>query len=216
MNEDSTESKRSDSISEIEGIPSEGTFGHPAIITSYPHWQYFLALERDFVETTYFVEPVKPNFDTFSVAYARILLSAGSEIDVLCKLICRQISPASKAEKIDGYRKEIMSRYPRFPFMRILVPRHALVLEPWIAWSEEKTPEWWQLHQKVKHERNTYYHAANLTNSIHAVAALFCLVLYYYQPALYARQLQPWAQFFRLEQEPGHLMKAQNYKLPDF
>lgn len=210
MNEDSTESKKSDSI------PSDDAFGHPEVLTSYPHWQYFLALERDFIETTYFVEPVKTNFDTFSVAYARILLSAGSEIDVLCKLICHQINPASKAEKIGDYRKEIMSRYPRFPFMRILVPRHALVLEPWIAWSEEKNPEWWQLHQKVKHERNAYYHAANLTNSIHAVAALFCLVLYYYQPALYERQLQPWAQFFRLEQEPGHIAMARNYKLPDF
>jgi hypothetical protein len=216
MSEDSSKSEGSHSISDAGGIPSEEAFGRPTILTSYPHWQYFLALERDFVETTYFVEPMRPNFDTFSVAYARILLSAGSEIDVLCKLICHQINPASKAEKIDGYRKEILSRYPQFPFMRILVPRHALVLEPWLAWSEEKTPEWWQQHQKVKHERNTYYHAANLTNSIHAVAALFCLVLYYYQPALYAGQLQPWAQFFHLEQEPGYLMLEANYKLPDF
>jgi len=203
-------------ISGVGGIASQEAFGRPTILTMYPHWQYYLALERDLMETTYFVEPVQQNFETFSVAYARILLAAGSEIDVIAKLICRQINPASKADTIDDYRNEIHARYPQLPIMRVLVPRYALAADPWAAWSEQHTPEWWQHHQKVKHERHAYFQEANLKNSLQSVAGLFCLVLYYYQPALYSGQLQPWAQFFALEQEPGHLMTEANYKLPDF
>ena len=215
-NSTTSPAKRSHTLSDVGGISSEESVGRPTILISYPHWQYFLALERDLIETTYFVEPAKSNFDTYSVAYARILLSAGSEIDVICKLLCRQINPDSKAEQIETYRKEITSRFPHLPSMRVLAARHALLFEPWIAWSRAETPKWWQLHQKVKHERDSYYQAANLKNTIQAVAALFCLVLYYYQPILYAGQLQPWAQFFSLEQEPEHLTTEANYKLPDF
>jgi hypothetical protein len=198
------------------GIPTQESFGRPTVLTTYPHWQYFLALERDLIETTYYVEMAAENFRTFSVAYARLFLTAGSEIDVLCKLLCHQINAATKAEKIDEYRQEITASFPRFPSMRVLVPRYALVLEPWVAWSEQDSPQWWGLHQKVKHERHAYYQAANLENTLQAVAALFCLVLYHYQPTLYAGELLPWTQFFGLEHEPEHLMSEANYKLPDF
>jgi hypothetical protein len=204
------------SITGVGGILSDESFGEPTVLTSYSHWQYFLALEQDLIKTVYFVEPSKSNFSTFSVAFARILLSAGSEIDVLCKLLCRQIRIKSYAETIEDYRKDITSRYPKFSEMRVLVPRYALLLEPWAAWSHQETPEWWHLHQKVKHERQAFYQSANLENTLLAVAGLFCVVLYYYQPALYEGHLQPWAQFFSLEKEPEYIMSEANYKLPDF
>jgi hypothetical protein len=218
MNTEQLSSKqgKSQTITNVGGIPSEESFGDPTILTTYPHWQYFLALERDLIETVYFVEPSKSNYCTFSVAFSRILLSGGSEIDVLCKLLCRQISNTSNADTIEDYRKEITSRYPKFPQMRVLVPRYGLLLEPWAAWSQQKTPQWWQIHQKIKHERHAYYQYANLDNSLYAVAGLLCVVLYHYQTALYEGHLQPWAQFFGLEKEPEYIMTEANYKLPDF
>jgi hypothetical protein len=203
-------------ISGAGGIASNAAVGRPTVLTTYPHWQYFLALERDLVQTTYFVEPARDNFATYSVAYARILLTAGSEIDVVSKLLCQHANPGSKADSIDQYRHEITSHYPQFPTMRVLVPRYALALDPWAAWSQQQTPEWWQLHQKVKHERHLHFREANLNNALQSVSGLLCLILYYYQPALYAGHLQPWADLFALEQEPGHLMTEANYSLPDF
>jgi hypothetical protein len=131
-------------------------------------------------------------------------------------LLCRQISIKSNADIIEGYRKEIISHYPKFPEMRVLVPRYALLLEPWAAWSCQETPEWWLLHQKVKHEQQAFFQSANLENSLLAVAGLLCVVLYYYQPVLYGGHLQPWTQFFGLEKEPEYIMTEANYKLPDF
>jgi hypothetical protein len=53
-------------------------------------------------------------------------------------------------------------------------------------------------------------------HALQAVAGLFCLVLYLYQPALYANELKPWSRLFTLTKEPGYLMLEQNYELPDF
>jgi hypothetical protein len=41
-----------------EGIASQESVGRPVILEKYPHWQYYLAIERDLIETAYYVEPV--------------------------------------------------------------------------------------------------------------------------------------------------------------
>lgn len=59
---------------------------------NYSHyWQYFLAIEQSLRETARFVDFSKDNLDTYSIEFARILLTAGSEIDVICKMLCKQI-----------------------------------------------------------------------------------------------------------------------------
>jgi hypothetical protein len=68
----------------------------------------------------------------------------------------------------------------------------------------------------VKHERDTHFQDANLENAFLAVAGLFCLVLYFYQRALYSNELRPWARLLALEKEPGYLMLEEGYELPDF
>ena len=64
---------------------------------SYPYWQFFVALESDIEATTRYVECCEANYNTYSVAYAQIILSAGSEVDVVSKLLCNKVQPTSKA-----------------------------------------------------------------------------------------------------------------------
>ena len=64
---------------------------------SYPYWQFFVALESDIEATTQYVECYEANHNTYSVAYAQIILSAGSEVDVVSKLLCNKVQPTSKA-----------------------------------------------------------------------------------------------------------------------
>jgi hypothetical protein len=66
-----------------------------------PHWNYFLAIERDVEVLSRYIEFDKRNFDCFSIEIVRILLAVGSEIDVICKQICRTINPSSKADDIN-------------------------------------------------------------------------------------------------------------------
>jgi hypothetical protein len=77
---------------------------------SHPHWQYFVALESDLEHTARYVEIVPSNFKTYSIEFARILLSASSEVDVVCKLVCEGINRNKAYENIDHYRECILAR----------------------------------------------------------------------------------------------------------
>jgi hypothetical protein len=131
-------------------------------------------------------------------------------------MLCRQIKAFGKPKNIVKYRSAILSHYPKLPTMRVLVPRFALAFQPWASWASQESPEWWECYQKVKHERQDHYQAANLENTFEAVSGLFCLILYYYQRALYDGRLQPWAGLFALENEPLHLVTESRNMLPDF
>ena len=95
MNTDET--KESPSTQKIQpfSIVSEEFFGKPAVMQWHPHWQYFLAIEADMENTTRYVQPTGDNFKTYSIEFASILLSAGSEIDVVAQVL----SKASASER---------------------------------------------------------------------------------------------------------------------
>lgn len=77
------------------------------------HWNYFLTLDVDTANLSRYVEFTEDNFEAHSVEMARILLAAASEVDVVAKLLCRNIDPNSKAGNINDYRTEIIGAVPR-------------------------------------------------------------------------------------------------------
>jgi hypothetical protein len=176
----------------------------------------FLALEAEFDATTRYVEVVPNNYKTYSIEYVRLLLSACSEIDVVCKLLCAKIAPSTKVENINDYRTTILSRYPKFPTIETLAPRHGIHITPWHDWSAGQSPFWWRNYNKVKHERDLAFPQANLENVIHSLAGLFCLLLYYYQPEFYEADLQSFSKIFDYENAPGYRIVRPGVKLPDF
>ena len=56
------------------------------------YWQFFLAIEADLANTARYVEFADQNMGTYSIEYVRILLSAGSEVEVVAKLLCNRIN----------------------------------------------------------------------------------------------------------------------------
>jgi hypothetical protein len=71
---------------------------------TYRYWQHFLGLEADFASTARYIEFSLRNFSTFSIEYAKLLLAIGSEVDVLCKVICERIDSSVNRGNIDDYR----------------------------------------------------------------------------------------------------------------
>ena len=57
------------------------------------YWNYAELLNEQLGKTASYVEPDELNYDTYSVTYTNILLSACSEIEVVAKLICQIIDP---------------------------------------------------------------------------------------------------------------------------
>lgn len=109
---------------------------------AYKFWEYFLVIERDLTNTTRFVEPNLDNFGTYSVEFARILLAASSEVDVLCKRLCSLVAASSSAENINDYCRIITNRYPKFTTIEVLIPRYELLRSPWEDWKAYKNPKW--------------------------------------------------------------------------
>jgi len=164
-----------------------------------PHWNYLLAIERDLDELSRYVEFDEKNFDCFSIEIARILLATGAEVDVVCKQICSVVKPESRAENINDYRTEIKSAYPGIPQFEVLLPRFGLRLTPWDEWKEaDGVPLWWTAYNKIKHQRDSEYHRANLKNALNAVGASFVMVLYLYKDRAEAGGLVPSPQLLRV------------------
>jgi hypothetical protein len=72
-----------------------------------PHWNYFLALEKDLEGLSHYIEFCKDNLNTYSIELAHLLLSSASEIDTIAKCICSILDPKAKPKNIDQYRKII-------------------------------------------------------------------------------------------------------------
>ena len=147
----------------------------------YHHWDYYVSLTNDFKEISYYVEIQPDNFETYSTAFTRLYLSAGSEVDVVAKLLCKKYNSSSKADNITGYRKELRKQEPKISTITISFKRYGLEFVPWQAWSQGNTnPQWWKSYNNVKHNRNTSYKEANLEMCLQSLAGLCVLLAYLY------------------------------------
>jgi hypothetical protein len=158
---------------------------------SFPHWNYFLALEDDLDRLSRFVEFTAQNYGCYSIELARILMLASAEIDVVAKQLCGQIAPDSRANNIHEYRTTILSTYTSFTKNSVFIPRHGLELHPWSQWAGNESPIWWCAHNNVKHNRHTHYSDANLENALNAVGALLLITIHFHSSPAREGKLSP-------------------------
>jgi hypothetical protein len=160
--------------------------------TSSPvHWRYFLSLEEDVVRLSRFVEFSKQNYATFSVEMTRLVLSAGSEVDVVAKQLCRAADTASEAQTMNQYRPVLRAAYPQIEQFTVEIPRFGLSFGPWRSWTHDENPPWWRAYNHVKHHRHERFGEANLENTLGAMAGLLVLVLHLHRSLAEMGQLIP-------------------------
>lgn len=124
--------------------------------------QYCL-IEKDFSTTIDYVSIACSNYTTYSPAYLKILLSIGSEIDVLKDLVCKLLNTEMKHFNLVE---------PNFHLVEVEVRSEGILLSPWT--SKDSFPDWWTAYNEIKHNRNEnaakfdptkkYYEYANLEN----------------------------------------------------
>ncbi len=164
-----------------------------------PHWNYLLAIERDVLALSSYIEFDEKNFACFSIEIARILLASSAEVDVVCKQLCRLINAQSNADTINQYRDEIIRAFAGIGQFEVLLPRFGLSLRPWDEWNKPNgVPLWWTAYNKIKHKRDSEYGRANLKNALNAVAGLFVMVLYLYKNKAQSGELLPSPQLLRV------------------
>lgn len=144
------------------------------------------------------MELVPENHGAYSIEIVRLLLTTGSEVDVILKLICEAIQPSFKPKNITGYYRVISKHFPEFP-ETIITSKIDYRATPWQEWREDFPPRWWRAYNDVKHERNRFFSAANVGNLLGALAGL-CVAVNYYQQMVLKEQYAPYyAGFMSLE-----------------
>jgi hypothetical protein len=172
------------------------------------HWNYFLALETDLIQLSRYIEFNPRNFECYSLENARILMAATQEVDVVCKLICKAMDPASTADNIHRYREKILSLYPKFSHFPVEMKQYGLKLSPWDNFNNQSgVPDWWIANNKVKHERHSDFHQANLKNVLNAVAGLYVCCLYFYKDVIESGDIRPMPKVFW----PVHYKKGSRF-----
>ena len=145
-----------------------------------PHWSYYMSLEDDLIDTGRYVELSEENNKTYSTQFTRLLLAAGSEVDVVAKAVSSQIAPGGNHRNIDSYRGVMIPKFPAIPNIVMGIQWNPYRVKPWASWGEPTptNPTWWRAYNAVKHERSQYFQEGNLENAIAAIAGLYCLILH--------------------------------------
>lgn len=147
---------------------------------SHVYWNHFLALENDLTRVQRYIEFDEENFKTYSIEFVKLLLALGSEIDVICKLLCHEINPNEESKNINSHRKTIIQEFPAIFKFTVGIENKSFTFIPWKSWGVDKSPEWWKKYNDVKHHRSSCYHEANLKNTFYAISGLLTILLYYY------------------------------------
>jgi hypothetical protein len=185
----------------------------------YPHWEYFLGLVDDVERLSRFIELSEDNFETYSTECTRILLSAGSEVDVVAKVLCNRVSPGSNARNFEENGKTLLPLYPGIPAVDVTMKRSRLSFRPWSDWTSEARPAWWKSYNEVKHRRHDSFKDANVGNVLNAVAGLCVLVTYLYYDELIRTMLPMYRPSVFVDKQynvSGGRLLAVGVQLPDF
>lgn len=163
------------------------------------YWNYAELINEELGKTSQYVEPDKENYDTYSLAYTNVFLSACSEIEVICKLLCQIIDPehdyvSSEIPNKSGDKmvknminmetlsKVLLQRFPHiYQAKAEIVQKHEMIY-PFACWKAGVCKlSWWETHNRVKHYRHNHFNEATLENALNSVAALTILNSYLYE-----------------------------------
>ena len=150
------------------------------------YWNYYLLLEKKFLDTLSYVELHEDNFDTFSNEYANQIYSIGAELDSLFKVFCHFKENDYKTFK--DYGKYIMQNYPEILTFKVKIKEKKMLLSPFNydknKINNSKTLFWWQAYDNLKHSRHLNKQDGNLKNTLYILSALYLLEMFYMKKKL--------------------------------
>lgn len=196
------------------------------------NWYYFRALAFQLQNTTQFVEhDVSLNGQTFSNEFAKILMLASSEFEVICKALCKESSvKLTWNASIISITEGVLSTYPNIGQTEIITP-YLGDIKPLEHWRVGKVKnrkgksvdkvigiDWWEAHNNVKHDRGDFFSKATLENSIYSMASLMVVEMYLSQKVIgdvdYISDIG--CEYFDFQYGIVNLASKLPDKLPDF
>lgn len=143
------------------------------------YWNYYLMLEKDFINITKYVALKECNYCTCSDEIIKLIEVIGSECDLIFKKICG-IKLNSRSGNIKAY-SDILNTYPEIINEKIEVKHTNIILKPFKGWNKIMPWElfWWKIYNEVKHNREENYDKGNFYILLNSLSALYLLEMYF-------------------------------------
>lgn len=141
------------------------------------YWNQYQLLEKEFLETTLYVDLDITNYSTYSNAYLKLLLTLGSEVDNAL----RELSGLTGRSSISSYAQFVLNKYPNIVNQVVETTIGNIRLTPFSGWSisqPSQTLGFWNAYNEIKHDRVTNLHNASLENVLNALAGLYIIETY--------------------------------------
>ena len=146
------------------------------------YWQYYLMLEKQFVNTLQYVDLDNNNFTTFSNQYANLLQAIGSELDSFFKVYCSYNPDDYKF--ITDYANFVLSDFPSIVTQEVEIINYNTTIKPFDGWDATRAKQslpWWESFDKIKHSRTSNKSDASLEKVLNALGGLFIIEMKYLQ-----------------------------------
>lgn len=159
-------------------------------------WNYYLELEREYLEIERIIPFDEINYNTFSYKYIDLICTICSEIDILFKeyMEIKGYEPdldenGNPSYNINQYKKFVEEKVKNFKAQEIICYNRKFynkTIYPYKNWKNEP-PKWWTVYNKIKHNQEQLidnkkaYKYANQICVLNALGALFQLNLYIYE-----------------------------------
>lgn len=200
------------------------------------NWYYFRALAKQLHDTEQFVDHSLNsdgrmiNGNTCLNEFAKILMLASAEFEIIAKSICNESGVILRwSANIVTITRELLKLYPNIGLTEVSTPY--LTIHPLSHWSIKRNTnskgnisdvvngiDWWNAHNKVKHDRTNSFQLANLQSSIDALASLMVLELYLSQIVVGNLDLvtRVGCEYFDCNYGLSFMAVNPGHKLPDF
>lgn len=141
------------------------------------YWRMYLALEKELVETLYYVELNTNNYSTTSMKFSKLLLSIGAEIDN----VFRECTGLTGRSDIEFYYNNITTKYSSIISQQVKIKDESIVIMPYDGWNGTKPSKslvFWDKYNELKHDRVLHSQNASLETVLNALAGLFIIEMY--------------------------------------
>jgi hypothetical protein len=142
------------------------------------HWRHYLALERELLEISQYIEICQENFCVHSVKFSHLLMASASEFETVGGLFCKK--KAVEGTGINSILDALENIGSNFKQTEVEIPLHQLKLKPLEDCGLKTPPAWWTANNKVKHHRDTDFKLANLGNVLMSMCGLLIMLGKYY------------------------------------
>jgi len=189
------------------------------------HWKYFLTLENDLSNLKNYIEIQEDNYKTYSFELSKLLQLSCSEIDSVCRMLCKTIDSSKDyfddaiySGNIANYKDTILKTYPHLTKSEVHIPDLSKNILPWADWDSKNAPNWWEGYNKVKHYRHSCFKEANLKNTLFSMSALMIIIMYLYRTVESTSRATPYPSpvYFDSDYFGSIRVTSPSKELPDF